>query len=171
MPLTHYFLGELKFDEQTINPWIGVEWVQRIRKGVGYAALSTPITPSTEYILPSFASAGIRGLVLNSASWKPAEVERTTDVLRGAGVELIGLDEDMGHGFYYTLEAKRPGGIELGHRVPRRSGESYFPATFFDSSRKMGASAVLVVRGVDVDWEYAAQMGLSTRALSVSDVF
>lgn len=171
MSLTRYFLGELKFDERTINPWIGVEWVQRIRKGVGYAALSTPITPSTEYILPSFASAGIRGLVLNSAGWKPAEIGQTAELLKAAGVELIALDEVVVQGLFYTLDAKKPGGIELGHRLPRRRGESYFPAIFFDSTRHMGACAVLVVHGADISWEYSAQMGLTTRALSVSDVF
>lgn len=171
MSLTRYFLGELKFDERTINPWIGVEWVQRIRKGVGYAALSTPITPSTEYILPSFASAGIQGLVLNSASWKPAEIDQTAELLKAAGVELIALDEVVVQGLFYTLDAKKPGGIELGHRLPRRPGESYFPATFFDSTRHIGACAVLVVHGAEKNWEYAAQMGLTTRALPVSDVF
>jgi len=89
--MIHYVLGEIFFGGQTTNPWLSVDWNQRLRKGVAVASLSTPLTGDLDFCAPSVPSSGINAIVLNSCSWSRTEASVTTQRLTDLGVAVTDL--------------------------------------------------------------------------------
>jgi hypothetical protein len=94
--VTTYFLGEIRFSPDSVNPFLSLDWIRAFRSGFAVARLCSPINGPTAFCSLALPSAGIQVVVIPTG-WSGQDVDATRGHLEEHNVTVLytGLNEEF----------------------------------------------------------------------------